>query len=151
MTLTELRNKLLATSTIHRFQYPNYCLYTIEQYYNTIDQVIKEESEGDITTWLKEANNFPPSTALGAPRVQDPGTNIQEADKEVKRAILKQRACDNYNGSNKDNTEIINKIHFYIDYAINRGGGAGFCRGNSASQKVQLTTRLARTRTRSTS
>ena len=123
MTLTELRNTLLATSTIQRFQYPNYCLFTIEQYYKTIDQVIKEESEGDCTMWLREVNNFPTSTALGAPRVQDPGDNLNNADKETKRAILKQRACDSYNGSNKDNTEIISKIHFYIDYTINKGWG----------------------------
>ena len=123
MTLTQLRNRLLATATTQRFQYPNYCFYTIEQYYKTIDQVIKEESEGDITTWLKEADNFPHSTVLEAPRAQDPATNLQEDDKETKRAILKQRACDNYNGSNKDNTEIINNIHFYIDYAINRDWG----------------------------
>ena len=120
MTLEELRNTLLATSTIQRFQYPNYCLFTIEQYYKTIDQVIKEESEGDITTWLQEADKLPNSIGQEAPRVLDPATNLQEDDKETKRAILKQRACDTYNGSNKDNTEILNKIHYYIDFAINK-------------------------------
>ena len=34
MTLTQLRNKLLATATTQRCQYPNYCLYAIEQYYH---------------------------------------------------------------------------------------------------------------------
>ena len=118
MTLTELRNTLLATSTIHRFQYPDYCAYTIEQYYKTIDKVIKEEADEDMTKWLQEADELPNAIAQEAPRVKDPATSLQEDDKETKRAILKQRANDIY--SNRYNTEILNKIHYYIDYAINK-------------------------------
>ena len=122
--LKHLRNRMLATATKQRLQYPGDCHYTVEQLFMSIDQVIKHEAENDSTikSWLQaEGNNYPTSAALRAPRVQDPGTNLHEVNKESKRAILKQRACDIYRVSNTDKTAIVNKLHYYVDYMINSG------------------------------
>jgi len=123
MPLKHLRNRLLATATKQRLQYPSDCFYTVEQMFMAIDQVIMHEAADDSTikSWLQaEGNNYPTSAALRAPRVQDPGTNLHEVNKESKRAILKQRACDIYRVSNNDQTAIVNKLHYYVDYMINR-------------------------------
>ena len=42
-------------------------------------------------------------------------------NQERKRAIKKQRPRDIYRLSNRENTATINKLHYYVDYMINRG------------------------------
>jgi len=137
ISLPELRTRLLATATTQRFQHPDYCFYTIEQYYATIDTAIQQNAtkaaQDECRAWIAEANDYPPTAALAAYmdnyRVEDPGTSLKDVNKDMMKAIMKQRACDNYDVNVKASRDILNKIHYYIDYTIDKGWGKGMSHG----------------------
>ena len=128
---------MLATATTQRFLHPDFCFYTIEQYYATIDTAIQQEAtiaaQYECRAWIAEANNYPPTTALAAYmdryRVEDPGTSLKDVNKDMMKAIMKQRACDNYDVNVKASRDILKKIHYYIDYTIDKGWGNGISHG----------------------
>ena len=136
--LPELRTKMLATVTTQRFLHPEFCYYTIEQHYATIDCVIQQEAtiaaQDECRNWIAKVNIYPPTTALeiymADIRVIDPGAAIKDVDNDMMKAILKQRACDSYNVNIQDNRDILKKIHYYIDYTIDKGWGKGIAYGN---------------------
>ena len=109
---------------------------------------MEEEAQEECSEWIAKSNNYPPSTALAAYldryRVHDPEDDkyLKQVSKDRLKAILKQRACDNYyrnvrrnmdaqnDNLNKEDilkimkhraTDILQKIHYYIDYAVDRG------------------------------
>ena len=70
-------------------------------------------------------------------RVIDPGAAIKDVDNDMMKAILKQRACDSYNVNIQDNRDILKKIHYYIDYTIDKGWGKGIAYGNEHESGTQ--------------
>ena len=124
-----LRDNLLSVATQTVLLHPNIAFYTIEQMYRAIDYVIEQETAEDPTsaptttpaaTTPTAAEPTSPTTAATRPRVHDPGNCLKQLPKETKRAVMKQRACDLFKRSTKNNTAIIKRIHDPIDYIIDR-------------------------------